>query len=1017
MGLRRDARKHDTTAVRKHEGAQTELWWEHQPDERVMTIDGPGRVVAVYDGPYPGSEEYEIKLEGGLGGGRYSPGQITAATEVTAVEHHTADKDYPELGTLLHDRPDPASLRYTAAIEEGIGLFPAAAPTTEGDDEGQVMRDASEYHSAPSGDFSLASRHTARQINGEEIDQHGSAPHWPRAGNPNTYDRISTEGEPDPRELDEAQRKQQAMAVQMTAAEKNFWNTRLPEIRQEHASTTPAKRELDRMEAVGDPHKESYAYQGDGGFWCPSCKKGRERLGEDTSDMEPISWHHLRHYGEPAGETCSDCMDELTPPRPHSLRSCSYGEDCPSADDAHDENLDRADQREWLKSPHHTLSPQQQHEMSDDLDPVRDRAVTPRKPDEAPLHITQDEEDNTDWGGHDDFHTVLMDKHEQHAGHERQKGAENQLKDLFSGPEFDQHREFMEKNPGKATHLSGKVAHAVDPIHPDDDNALANHLINEHGHDPEKVEEMRKTHRLLGGQHDLDHDEYQGLHEDDFLLPHHHAPVESTETRLEDFPQVPSAYAHPAWGGGYDRHDPYSSIINSVPAGVTDEDVPRHPSALSMLVTAAIDPSFRFHVTAAWRDVQAKAKRIRAQGGVQITHADEGSVHGNVRGDHNVYETGLQRHVGKRQSVAAYTCGCKWGAYHWGAPDDMSRFAGRMCSHALALQYEAASRGMFGRDVEIDDRKPSWVPSKVVIKYDIDNGQHIRATASVPEQSPLLVAIATMTDDDPAARVILASANDLFGDTTGYTEPSLMNPAGPTIPWDKNENPTSAGNLKAAEPDNWGNINGPTMLPRIATAITTEAFWQALIPVVRAVAPKLLKAVGPSLMGHEVKKHQPAAPKETTVPDGTEATLHDEPEPALPETDGERTASLGDVDIASATSVDQLPDDALSPESPSVQTHGSIQEIVAEFQRSASAQKLMEGGKPGDTSSSDIAQAAQAYLAKTAASSFTAAERDALINESPGIQASNTDRLDIAGTHYAELEDMDDGEDDSGWLM
>src|SRR5690606_38960121 len=102
-----------------------------------------------------------------------------------------------------------------------------------------------------------------------------------------------------------------------------------------------------------------------------------------------------------------------------------------------------------------------------------------------------------------------------------------------------------------------------------------------------------------------------------------------------------------------------------------------------------------------------------------------------------VYETALQRAPGRRQSVAMYACGCKWGAYHWGAADDLSRFAGRMCSHALALQYEAASRGMFGRDVKADDTRPRWVPSKVVVKYDIDEGRHIRRSASVPEQPPL----------------------------------------------------------------------------------------------------------------------------------------------------------------------------------------------------------------------------------------------------------------------------------------
>ncbi|QDN95006.1 hypothetical protein FNV58_01340 (plasmid) [Streptomyces sp. RLB1-9] len=136
-------------------------------------------------------------------------------------------------------------------------------------------------------------------------------------------------------------------------------------------------------------------------------------------------------------------------------------------------------------------------------------------------------------------------------------------------------------------------------------------------------------------------------------------------------------------------------------------------------MTAAADADFRFHITAAWRDVVAKAKRLRAEGRLRVTLASDGYVFAEVKGDHHVYETGLQRMPGK-VAAHSWSCGCKWGAYHWGADDDFSRFAGRMCSHALALQYEAQSRGMFGRDVHTDEHKPTWVPRHVVVRYDID---------------------------------------------------------------------------------------------------------------------------------------------------------------------------------------------------------------------------------------------------------------------------------------------------------
>jgi hypothetical protein len=80
--------------------------------QRVRTADGiAGTVAAVEPGFSPGSETYSVTLDGGMGGGSYSPGQLRA---VAAIDEVTADIDgklasdsYPEMGTILHDRPDP----------------------------------------------------------------------------------------------------------------------------------------------------------------------------------------------------------------------------------------------------------------------------------------------------------------------------------------------------------------------------------------------------------------------------------------------------------------------------------------------------------------------------------------------------------------------------------------------------------------------------------------------------------------------------------------------------------------------------------------------------------------------------------------------------------------------------------------------------------------------------------------------------------------------------------------------
>ncbi|MGW9067926.1 hypothetical protein ACWGQT_00540 [Streptomyces yangpuensis] len=351
----------------------------------------------------------------------------------------------------------------------------------------------------------------------------------------------------------------------------------------------------------------------------------------------------------------------------------------------------------------------------------------------------------------------------------------------------------------------------------------------------------------------------------------------------------------------------------------------------SLIVTAASDAGFRWHITAAWRDVVSKAKRLRSEGRVRVTMASDGLVFAEIKGDHHVYETGLQRLPG-RTAAHSWSCGCKWGAYHWGADDDFSRFAGRMCSHALALQYEAQSRGMFGRDIHADEEKPSWVPRKVVIRYDIDADSNRLApsTASAPavtelpphppielvarraaeageDQEELLLALATV---GRGART--ASVDAPFGEPSGTSHqlPKAPGSTSPRMPW---ENPASAGPLAGADPTGWNR------------KLPLESF---------ASAAALFE------------------------PGGTEAVLDDEPEGALPSTDGV-----------------QLPsdDEALTP--------------------------------------------SMAGLQRQALKDFSLAERQELISEGENVRAANLDRLDIKGTHYADLEQiLAAQEDDTTWL-
>lgn len=131
-------------------------------------------------------------------------------------------------------------------------------------------------------------------------------------------------------------------------------------------------------------------------------------------------------------------------------------------------------------------------------------------------------------------------------------------------------------------------------------------------------------------------------------------------------------------------------------------------SAEAAIIAAARDEgSFKFHFHAAWKDIQAKAKRIRSGGGVRILAVTDTQVTGDVRGDEGVYQATLVREQGK-QAIAMWECGCNWATYSWGRSGRWKKYEGRMCSHALALNYEVQARGWQGGTVTEDATTPTW---------------------------------------------------------------------------------------------------------------------------------------------------------------------------------------------------------------------------------------------------------------------------------------------------------------------
>jgi hypothetical protein len=538
-----------------------------------------------------------------------------------------------------------------------------------------------------------------------------------------------------------------------------------------------------------------------------------------------------------------------------------------------------------------------------------------------------------------------------------------------------------------------------------------------------------------------------------------------------------------------------------------------------ILITASTDPEFRFEVTAAWSDVRAKAKRIRTTGGVHVTMATEGMIFAEVKGDHHVYETGLQTLPGKH-SVQGWSCGCKWGAYHWGADDDFSRFAGRMCSHALALQFEAQSRGMFGKTVEPDMEKPSWVPRRVVVKYDINDDKNRSAKPTYPDYGRVAMAMPNeerdydqispkcqdgnhegcedypdttcvcschdhhgvpldyrdswkdeqhyqprtfpkesalsvlaayaksegFTDGDFAVECVLAGITGSVNSPWGEPQPEVPEVTGPTRPPHATDNPASQGFASAPDPKSWDHGITPDTIGMAAS----KACGRTKADYAASEADDDCRECGKKVSAHsgeysggeygESNTYQasldeflfeagggPTGTGGSMMPDaGSESTLHDEPEAALPHTDGELDRGSGlplsngspDGGSLGAGSVNIKGDPkSLESDTPSIMSTGGVDDIVASFQQKAAHLNPNGGGGAGD---SDIAAAASEYLAKEAVKDFSPGEQATIINEGQGVTAANLDRLDIAGTHYEPLEAAlaarDAEEDDDAWM-
>ena len=670
----------------------------------------------------------------------------------------TADRDYPEFGTILDDRPDPGSVITVI----GSRLL-ANAYGTETDDRNdsfngepgdtgvywqepgqqQWMKQNEPQEPAPPPPWAMSPvmarlaeleeaagligmSHHATAINGTQIDDHGDAPEHgtvPRAQNPDSYDDRSTEGDGDPKWDDpvDARAKEDYNGATVGMYPEGISAGGGPGI-----SVGPVTARVPwTSKERGTLHTWQQVPTETWGDFVPSSDFPFLRPGQHQHDLDDQEREEdLRAEGswEPYESGEYDFADKPS--------YQGWPESMPEEYNPHDwtDIADKTDHAEdvggWV---HHTLS--SLHFAVSDAEDHYWRAHLSR-------HHGWGEAQFQRAGEHGDS---LADMHA--AGHEAGLAAHPAHsisgEDRLAAQRDLEHRETlrnafgpdMRDGKGKRTPEGYQLARPEkgghfggDPMNAVTNNKEAQPVVNPNYWEERNPARFRRTmNSLTVHAHDDEGDSLDtgtgrtGL-DNEFPQASVWSGMDRPEDNaLDDGPSEGDGSGHPEeWpmaGAGVNESG------RAMTQGRFDGQTQRGSwgDHLGAFVAAAGSPAFRFEFTAAWHDVIAKAKRIRAEGHVRITHATAGMVIGEVRGDHDTYESGLQRPVGRTRSIQHWACGCPWASFH----QDKSmgtRYAGRPCSHVMALQFEAQSRGMFGRSVGPDEGQPSWAPPTVVVK-------------------------------------------------------------------------------------------------------------------------------------------------------------------------------------------------------------------------------------------------------------------------------------------------------------
>lgn len=113
-----------------------------------------------------------------------------------------------------------------------------------------------------------------------------------------------------------------------------------------------------------------------------------------------------------------------------------------------------------------------------------------------------------------------------------------------------------------------------------------------------------------------------------------------------------------------------------------DDPYAEAPAIADEVIDELLPDGTELKKSAAWVDVQNKAREIFSSGRVSVNSLEDRKIEAVVQGATGTYNTMIKKTPGS-QKIAFWSCSCPWGEW---AFNRETRY-GRLCSHALATQY------------------------------------------------------------------------------------------------------------------------------------------------------------------------------------------------------------------------------------------------------------------------------------------------------------------------------------------